>query len=160
MDFSNSNVGNNLMTEKVYTFSIVSSYSNPTGQDVNVLFTNWFSSTGKQGSKSEYYFYQGDPTTGTPIGYMGFAASGASDKMPIPMSFQSGQIYSLVIDTSYYLPSQRTITSTALSEGTLSITSTDTKPATTPIPAAVWLLGTGLAGMLGIGRKLRKQQRS
>lgn len=34
------------------------------------------------------------------------------------------------------------------------LTSTD-KPAATPIPAAVWLLGSGLMGLVGMGKKLK-----
>jgi hypothetical protein len=50
---------------------------------------------------------------------------------------------------SYLLGDNLTLTST----GALSIGSTSTTPPTVPLPAAVWLFGSGLLGLLGVGRR-------
>jgi len=47
----------------------------------------------------------------------------------------------------------RIYTLSSLNLLTLSSTGTLTGGTVTPIPAAIWLLGSGLAGLVGIGRR-------
>ena len=50
---------------------------------------------------------------------------------------------------SYVLGDNLTLSST----GALTVGSTSTTPPTVPLPAAVWLFGSGLLGLLGVGRR-------
>ena len=76
------------------------------------------------------------------IGVSTFAA-GMPSKVPYPLEEYA---YRGVSDNNEYLPTSSSLPFGVRVEGTL-----------VPIPGAVWLLGSGLIGLIGIRRKLKNK---
>jgi hypothetical protein len=107
-------------------------WSNNGGNVGNV----WGASTGDVGGSTDLYGQgpdQAGVALGTAVDLFGLTGNGTA----------SGQ------GESYVLGTNLTLSST----GVLSVSAGTTPPPPVPLPAAVWLFGSGLLGLIGVGRR-------
>ena len=107
-------------------------WSNNGGSVNNV----WGASTGDNGGSTDLYGQgpdQAGVALGTQVDLFGLTGNGSA----------AGQAQSYVLGTNLTLSST----------GVLSVSSGTTTPPPVPLPAAVWLFGSGLLGLIGVGRR-------
>lgn len=139
LNFSNSITGAGFDTKTFY-FSVLGA-PNALPQSVTLGQAYTFSGQGMPWS-AQYTLSQTTILAGG--GGFGFGAGGASGVASTGIS--TNTIYGLMIQN---------MASGFLAQSSLSVELRASAPATTPLPAAVWLLGSGLMGLVGLRKKFQ-----
>jgi len=95
----------------------------------------WGASTGGNGGSTDLYGQEFDQA--------GIALGATNTLYGLTGNGGPGQVQSYILGTNL----------TVDANGTLKISNDTTPPPTVPLPAAVWLFGSGLLGLFGVGRR-------